>query len=67
MRSPEEKALGTCTYTTQEEKKFRLYSEEEERWAGRDAFRMTERQAKLRNDAMPKWSALRWRLFEEKK
>jgi hypothetical protein len=41
-------------------KKFRLYSKEEKKWIGK-AFEMTERQAKLRNDAMPTWSAMRWK------
>jgi hypothetical protein len=44
-----------------EQRKFRLYSEEEEKWCGKDSFLMTEKQAKLRNDAMPKWSSMRWK------
>jgi hypothetical protein len=51
--------------TDEATKKFRLYSEEEEKWVGRDAFQMTERQAKQRNDAMPKWSAMRWKEVQE--
>ena len=42
-------------------KQFRMYCENEEKFVGKQTFAMTEKDAQRRNDAMPKWSTLRWK------
>lgn len=47
----------------QARKQYRLYSSEEKEWIGKE-HPMTEREAILRNNAMPQWSAMRWKEVE---
>ena len=46
---------------TETTKKYRMYSEDEEKFVGKQTYEMTEKDAERRNGAMPKWSTLRWK------
>lgn len=42
-------------------KRYCMYSEDEEKFVGKQTHSMTEKDAERRNAAMPKWSTLRWK------